>query len=248
VKRAVTFLLVLILALAALPASAQESEETLQLSMQRDFGFSLGGRIQGRFTLAVTGPDGLEQVEFLIDDQVIGVDREPPYRLSLSTGDYKLGVHRISAVGSTVDGRQLRAAELTFQFIGADEGWRAAMGIVVPIIGGTVALMLVAALGMVFLGRRKGPPRIGEYGAAGGAVCARCELPFSRHVLFPNLLIGKLERCPHCGKWAIVRRATREALEMAEARLAAEEVRGGLEHESEEEKLRRQIEDSRFES
>lgn len=247
-KRVVTFLLVLILALAALPASAQESEETLQLKMRRDFGFSLGGRIQGRFTLTVTGPDGLEQVEFLIDDQVIGVDREPPYRLSLSTGDYELGVHRISARGSTADGRQLRAAELTFQFIGADEGWRASMGIVVPIIVGTIALMLVAALGMVFLGRRKGPPRIGEYGVAGGAVCPRCGLPYSRHFLSPNIVIGKLDRCPYCRKWAIVRRATGEDLERAEARLVAEEARGGFELESEEDELRRMIEDSRFES
>ncbi|MEK6221558.1 MAG: hypothetical protein N2D54_04870 [Chloroflexota bacterium] len=34
---------------------------------------------------------------------------------------------------------------------------------------------------------------LGIYSAAGGAVCPRCQLPYSRHLLSPNLLVGKLE-------------------------------------------------------
>jgi hypothetical protein len=43
-----------------------------------------------------------------------------------------------------------------------------------------------------------------------------------------------------------VRRASREALEKAEGRWIDDEARGGLDVESEEDKLRRMIEDSRF--
>jgi hypothetical protein len=38
-------------------------------------------------------------------------------------------------------------------------------------------------------------------------------MPFSRSVLAPNMLVGKLERCPHCRKWAIVGRAGSADLE-----------------------------------
>jgi hypothetical protein len=60
----------------------------------------------------------------------------------------------------------------------------------------------------------------GQYSLAGGAVCPRCELPYSRKTFSPNLLVGKLERCPHCGKIAVVGRASPSALEAAEARLS----------------------------
>jgi hypothetical protein len=65
-------------------------------------------------------------------------------------------------------------------------------------------------------------------------------------MLSPNLLVGKLERCPHCGKWALLPRASAEALRLAEERYAAEDE-GTIQPLSEEEKLRRMIEDSRFE-
>jgi hypothetical protein len=68
----------------------------------------------------------------------------------------------------------------------------------------------------------------------------------ARHVLSPNIGLGtKLERCPHCGKWSLVRRATNEQLAAAEARLW-----GGAEPqlspERREEDLRRKVDDSRF--
>lgn len=88
----------------------------------------------------------------------------------------------------------------------------------------------------------------GQYGVVGGAVCPRCKLPYSRRVLSPNLLIGKLERCPHCGKIAIVRRASLADLEAAEARLPAQD-QAAAPHPKEDhsDNLRQQLEDSRFE-
>ena len=241
-------LLGLMLVLSIIPVMAQGSDASLQLTVERDFGFSLGGRIQGKFTLKAEGPEDLTHVEFLIDDVVVSTDREHPFRYSFNTSEYDLEVHRISAVGYTSLGEVLHSPVRRYEFVSAEEGLRGATGIVVPILIGTAALVVIAAVSTLLMGRKGGKPRIGDYGSAGGAVCSRCELPFGRHVLSPNLLIGKLERCPHCGKWAIVRRASREALEKAEARWIDDKARGGLDVESEDDKLRRMIEDSRFES
>lgn len=246
-KKCKLALLILMLVLTALPAGAQESEASLQLSIHRDFGFGMGSRIQGRFTLQVTGPEGLARVEFLIDEQVVGVDSEPPFRFSFSTSNYQLGDHRISAVGFTTTGEELSSAVRTLMFISAEEGWRAAMGIAVPMVVGVIVLILAASLGTMLIGRSRGAPRVGEYGMAGGAVCPRCELPYRRHFISPNMLVGKLERCPHCGKWAVVRRAKAVELAAAEARWVADATRGTLELESEEDHLQRLIEESRYE-
>jgi hypothetical protein len=66
-----------------------------------------------------------------------------------------------------------------------------------------------------------------------------------------NLLTGKLERCPHCGKWQVASLAGRETLAAAEARLQSGAPDGGtVSHEAElspEERLRRQVEDSKYE-
>lgn len=56
-----------------------------------------------------------------------------------------------------------------------------------------------------------------SYGLLGAAVCRRCGKPFGRRWWAPNVLVGKLQRCPHCGAWSIVRRATPEELARAES-------------------------------
>ncbi len=118
---------------------------------------------------------------------------------------------------------------------------------------GTLELVLVGIIVLVVVGRRlfllAGQKQAGEasgYGLSGGAVCLRCGRAFARHPLSPNLIAGKLSRCPHCGKWSIVPRATPAALIAAEAahRTASETPGAAL---SEEERLRRQIEASKYE-
>jgi hypothetical protein len=100
-------------------------------------------------------------------------------------------------------------------------------------------------LGSGLLGRKK-PHVPGVYGMAGGAICPRCTFPYARGLMAPNLVIGKLSRCPHCGKWAVVAAASPDALAAAEARLAAEN-QGEVREDSEAEKLQQRIDDSRFE-
>ncbi len=242
-------LLVLALALGLtrpLPAAGQD--ETWDLGLHRDFGYAGGADIQGRFTLDVEEAEGLTQVVFLFDGEVVATDREAPFEFSFSTGDYPLGPHTLAAVGTLAGGGELRGPERQVNFVGADEGWQAAFRIAGPILAVVLVVTALGVAGPLLLDRGKRGFRRGEYGAAGGAVCPRCGLPFPRHVISPNVLLGKLERCPHCGRWSVVLAAGRAELELAEGRLDADAQKGAIDVEDEGARLRREIDDSRFES
>lgn len=239
-----TLLLAILLTLAiTLPVLAQEEAPTLEIRVTRDFGYGgFGGDIQGTFTIRVSGPDGLEMVEFYLDDTLMGTDREAPFRLQFNTDSYELGVHRFHAVGTLADGNVIESRELTREFVG---GFDVISG-VAPILGIVVLITVVSGLLPLLTGKKGLQRPIGEYGAAGGTVCRRCEFPFSRNVLSANLVVGKLERCPHCGKWAILPRASRADLQAAEERLRASQQESAEIQVDPEESLKRALDDSRY--
>jgi hypothetical protein len=119
------------------------------------------------------------------------------------------------------------------------------MKIIVPLLVIVGVATLVGALAPVLM-MRGNEFKPGNYGAAGGAVCPRCTFPYSRSVIAPNLLVGKLQRCPHCGKWAIVARASQQNLDEAEKRWYKEGT-SSVETPSYEEKTRQLLDDSRYE-
>lgn len=240
-----TFGLLLALGLAWVPAVAQVAE--LELGVHRDFGFSAGGRIQGAFSLTVRGREDLVMVRYLLDGQVMGVVSEPPFRFRFNTGDYPLGPHVLFAIGVTTSGEEIRSNERRLEFVSADESWRAARQIALPLLGLVFLATVLGLVGPVMLGGRGRRMRPGEYGAAGGAVCPRCGLPFARHLISPNLVVGKLERCPHCGKWSVVARASPQALQQAETRWAIDASRGRMDMQDEHGRLRRLLEESKYE-
>ncbi len=117
------------------------------------------------------------------------------------------------------------------------------------VLVGVVILIVIARRVVPMLGGRQDTvagSTPGSYGPAGGAICPHCGRTFSRNLLSPNLVIGKLSRCPHCGKWSVVAAASPAALAAADAaqREPTETADAPL---SSEEKLRRQIENSKYE-
>jgi hypothetical protein len=226
---------------------AQADEPELQLHLRRTFGYQGGGKIQGRFSVSVSGAEELQQVTYLIDGQVLASTTEEPFRASFSTGSYVTGQHVLQAEAITVSGDRLKSQSVTVTFITAEESWQVAGRIVFWILGGVLVLVFVGLFTTGLLSRGKVRFELGAYGPAGGAVCPRCSLPYSRHLLAPNLLLGKLERCPHCGRVAIVPRASSTDLDQAEARFREDQKKGQREFEREEDQYRQQLEDSRFE-
>lgn len=245
-RRALPIAVCLLLLLAAVPAAAQ-TEGDLGIEFHRDFGYAAGSEIQGAFSLTAAGPENLARVDYYLDDQLLGSATEPPFKISFNTGDHPLGRHTFAAVGTTVEGNEIRSLSHTLEFVSPDEGWQMAGKIALPIVGLVLAISLLGTVGPMLLGRKTGF-RLGEYGAAGGAVCPRCSMPFSRHLISLNMVFGKLERCPHCGKVSIVAGASASALRQAEARWQADGHQGELRPESESDRLHEQIDESRYET
>lgn len=239
--------LALLLVLTTAFAASAQSEGGLIIEFHRDFGYSAGGEIQGAFSLTAEGPADLVRVDYFLDDQPLGSAAAPPFKISFNTGAFALGRHTFTAVGRTAGGGQVRSAGRTLEFVSAEAGWQTAGQIVVPILGLVVVIAVLGTAAPMLFGRRT-VFRLGEYGAAGGAVCGKCGMPFSRHFFSLNMVLGKLERCPHCGHWAIVPAASTSVLKQAEARWQADSQQGELRQESEADRVRQQIDESRYES
>ncbi len=244
--KSITFVLMLMLVFVlVIPVTAQNEIETLVLGFNRDWGYGgFGGEIQGRFSLRVKSPEDIVRVEYYLDGELVYEGTEFPFKWQFNTAEFSEGRHTFSAIGYKADGKEVRADSFDRIFLTAERAWSETGNFVVPVL---VIVGIATVLGVLvpMLFNRQKPHVPGVYGMAGGAICPRCTFPYTRHMFAPNMLVEKLERCPHCGKWAIVPQASATALQEAEARLATE-GEDQIEPISEDEKLRRMIDDSRF--
>ncbi len=252
-KQAIRVLMIVIslMALSAAPVLGQGDQPQLTLGLRREFGYGGFGEIQGNFRLLASGPDDLTRVVFQMDGQTLGEVTAAPWQLRFHTDNFAPGSHTLAVTGYTASGQELHSNEITTRFLSSEDAGKATGRLVVTLLGGIFGLMALSALVSSLLFRRKGgvtaPGAPRNYGLAGGAVCSRCGRPFVRHIWAPNMITGKLERCPYCGKWAIVRAASRAELAAAEAaELAGSAGPQEATPESGPDPLRRDIEDSRF--
>lgn len=248
--RLISILFVMALIIIPAAALAQDAPE-LSLRLSRDFGYGgMGNDIQGLFSMRASGPDDLQRVNFFIDDQSIGEVSETPFRLQFNTDKYPLGEHRLSAVGYTSSGQELNSNVIVVDFVSPEEGWETAGRIVIPLLALVFGLMAVSFLITFINVRRHGVPAPGEprnYGISGGTICSKCERPFPLSLLGLNLLTRRLERCPYCGKWSLVQRRSMDELRRAEqAELERAQADEPKQEMSEEERLRKDLDNSRF--
>lgn len=233
--------------IAAVPAAAWAQASGIRLSVSRDWGFSMGKDIQGKFTLYVTGPDDLTSVTFYIDGQEMSTVGQPPFRLTFDTGSYAGGEHTLSATAGTADG-QTSQDEMIANFVNGAQAWQQTQRLMVPLLAVVLGITLVGMLGSLFLSGRRRPGMPGlphSYGPLGGAICPHCQRPLALSFLGINLVAGKLQRCPYCHKWGMMRRASATALAAAEAAETAA-AQPNVPGESSQEQLRRRLEESRY--
>jgi hypothetical protein len=248
-KNISTVVLALLLALIVTKPVLAQDAESLQLGLARNFGYSSGtGEIQGNFTLKATGPETLARVVFFINDEVIGEVSQAPFELQFHTGSYPEGVYMLSAIGYTTDGRELRSNEQKREFVSAQEGWQTAGKIILPILGVVVLSMLISFVIPILSGKKSQVP-LGAtrgYGLLGGTICPKCGRPFGVHVWGLNLVVGKLDRCPHCGKWSLVQRYPPAALRQAELAELENVEEGDTVAPRSAERLEHDLDDSRY--
>lgn len=228
-------------------AGAQSSD--LQLVLNRNFGFSLGDQIQGSFNLAVAGPEDMTSVTYLVDGKEITTVTQAPFRHTFSTDSYAAGRHRFAATAKTAGGQTLASNVIDAEIVTASGGFQSTTRVIGPILGIVfVVIAIMAGLQFLPMGhnkRRYEQGGVKNYGVAGGAICPKCGRPFARSVFGLNMIAGKLERCPYCGKWSITRPASIEALRAAE-QTEAEGAMPSVRELTPEDRLRQQIEDSRL--
>jgi hypothetical protein len=247
-------ILIILLSLCSMAQAVTPGCPELQIGLRRDFGYASGtGKIQGTFTISASGSADLTRVVFYLDGQTMGEVQQAPFSLRFSTDTYNLGEHIFSAVGYTSSGRKLQSSSVTASFVTAKEGWEAGLKILVPILSLVFGVTLLTIAGTVFssglIGKKLSdlpPGAERHYGIVGGAICPRCKRPFSRHVLSPNMVVGKLERCPYCGKISVV--AARPLAELRAAEAAELAAAGGMAGNgaSPDDQLRKELDDSRF--
>ncbi len=239
--------------LVKLPATHQNQSAgtELTISLSRDFGYAGSGEIQGTFSVHVkSAPANIQKVAFFMDNTQMGEDTQSPFALQFTTDIYPEGTHTISAVGYASDQTQIASNKITAKFVSASAVPTKVFGLIGPLLA-VIALAIGLGFGVPFILERRrarlplGAPR--KYGVFGGTICPKCGRPFSIHLMKLNMGLGALDYCPHCGKWSVIRSMPIEKLRAAEAA----ELEGGkaqVATQSEDDKLKKELDDSRFQN
>jgi len=248
------FLVLTLLSLIFTVQAATPQCPELQIGLRRDFGYASGtGKIQGTFTVSASGPTDLKRVIFYLDGQPMGEVQQAPFSLRFSTDSYSLGEHTFSALGYTSSEGVCESNSIVAVFVTANEGWEAGLKILVPMLSLVFGVILLMIVGTIFssglTGKKLKELPLGEerhYGLAGGGICPRCKRPFGRHLLSPNLVVGKLERCPYCGKLSVVAARSMSDLRAAEAAELSAAGAAPTNGASPDENIRKELDDSRY--
>ncbi len=236
---------VLVSLFTVLGAFAQTSQ--LSLNMSRDWGYGgFNGDIEGLFSMHVSGPADLQRVDFFIDKTQIGELTKAPFNLQFNTDNYPLGRHQMYAVGYSTSGQQFRSNIITGNFVPK----QSSLNFILPVLGIVVVAILLSVLLPFLVNRGKrtslalGTER--KYGVSGGAICPNCHRPFALPLLTAHVGFSKLAVCPFCGKLSLMKveliSTLREA-EKAELESAKPENPSTI---SEDEMLRKEIDDSKY--
>ena len=239
------FISILISLVTYFGASAQTSQ--LSLNISRDWGYGgLNGDIEGLFSMHVSGPVDLQRVDFYIDHTQIGERTKAPFNLQFNTDNYPLGNHQMYAFGYSAGGQHYRSNVINGNFVPK----QSSLKFILPVLGVVVVAILLSALVPFLINRGKrtsvAPGTERKYGVSGGAICSQCHRPFALPLLTAHVGFSKLAVCPYCGKWSLVRAQSIDKLREAEKAELEQSKPEKPSETLEEEKLRKEIEDSKY--
>lgn len=252
------FTLVLAAALAACTADTASSVSTpasssaYRLNVSRLFGYSSGNQVKGSFRLSIVGLTDIQSVDYQIDGKVMATVNTAPFQLDFQTETYPLGVHTLSAIVTTTDGRNVELPDRQFEFATAQQEQQSIVNVIVP-LGSVVLLAVALGVGLPFIFNRNkkhefvplGTAR--SYGFRGGAICPKCQRPTVLHPFAPHFgFRTKYDVCENCGKWSLMTVLPEGELRKAEAEEAKSIQNNHLAPKTEEEKLKEILDDSKY--
>lgn len=242
-KSRITFiLLVFFLGLSTSLVNAQ-GESSWTISLRRNWGYGAGSNIQGSMTLSISGDlVSVTRVEYFIDDQLLSDQNEAPFSFSFNTDNYEEGVHELHARVYTKNGEVISVGPSIYNFLSSADAMKTTFRLIGVILGITLLGMAIS----YFISSRSRSSGERGVGPLGLAVCKRCGQTFPRSIFGINLVAGKFERCPHCGKWQLTRRASEAEIEQAERKLHPVDVSNEHTHETESQPVKDALDDSRF--
>jgi len=223
-----------------------------RLNVNRLFGYSSGNQIKGSFRLSVIGVSDILFVDYMIDGEVMATVNTAPFQLDFQTETYSFGMHTLSAIITTTDGRNVEVPDRQFDFATAQQEQQSVVGVIVP-LGAVILLAVVLGLGLQFLFMRNkkhefiplGTAR--NYGLRGGAICPKCHRPTVLHPFAPHFgFRTKYDICENCGKWSMMTVLPVSELRIAEAEEARSAESNQVVPKSEEEKLKEILNESKY--
>lgn len=245
-KKSRLILISAILLIFGVGSVSAQSASPYSVGLRRDFGYGNGGNIQGNMTLTLSGDETqVSQVTYLMDDTILVSLNTPPFSFSFNTDKYPQGMHILSAKVKNQDGQIFQTEGLNRNFLTSEQAGQGTRDLLIPILAIVVISLLISTLGQSLFNRKPGEHKPGDYGAFGGTVCPKCGNPFSRSFFGVNLVAGRLERCPYCGKWSFTHRADLSELAAAEARMT-EEYKAAEPVKSEAEKTKDLLDETRY--
>lgn len=221
-KKVWLFAAVLGLLFITTAAAFGQAQDAYTIDIRRDWGYGAGVDLQGRMTLTINGDTSeIIHVRYLLDGEEMAAVSSEPFSYPFNTDDFPAGMHTIHAELTSQQGEVFISNEITRNFVAASEVGGKMGSILWPIFG---IAAVVTGLSFVLTSRRsKAAARAGgrDYGFLGGVICPKCGQPFKRSA-WSLLHVGgfRFDRCPHCGRWVGVRRASQQQLEDAEAMFA----------------------------
>ncbi len=191
---------------------AQAEEAQWQLRLSRDWGYGMGSDIQGQLTLSLQGNLGqVDRVTYYFNDVQVSEQTEAPFKYSFNTDQFPVGINTMRADVLTRDGKLHTTLPLSYNFLSSKEANKNTALLVGGIIGVT---LLITALSFLIASRGQGKNRKSG-GMFGLAVCKECGQTFPRSLFGMNIVVGKYERCPHCGKWQVTVPASQSEIAQA---------------------------------
>jgi hypothetical protein len=223
-----------------------------RLNVSRLFGYSSGNQIKGSFQLSVIGSSNISTVDYILDGQVMTTVNTAPFQLNFQTETYPFGMHTLSAIITTTDGRNVEVPDRQFEFATAQQEQQSVAGVIVP-LGAVILLTVVLGLGVQFLFMRNkrhefvplGTAR--NYGLRGGAICPKCHRPTVLHPFAPHFgLRLKYDICENCGKWSMMTVLPASELRKAETEEGKSVESSQVAQKTEEEKLKEILNESKY--